>query len=1229
MLHAKPNTATKKVAAVRPRRLIRPVTLRLIALVIALTLILLFPARHLLSLENSDGTPSRISILYSQALLNANPSNTELRISLAKKFIQVGEFELAKATLEPLQNSDDKSVQWLGLSIEWQLLAAIAFDQPERLHAVQHFQALLLTFQENAVLPTVYLEEMATYWLSIEHPHQAATLYERLGEQDIERQYHWLSLAGYWWLRAGYPERSAAAWHRAYQVAETPGVTLGWLSWLISPAQAQQTDASPESPRRAAALEALRSAQQSQQADGINYAQEYISVFPNDPELLDLGIRLALSHEQPQQALEWSQQLIELQPDISFLERHVTIALGLNELQSALNAITQLRQLSPENTAYLEQLAQTQQWAGDTAGALQNAEALALQTGEERHNRWVISLALSARDRKVAVQALSRLERNRHITMEDRRLWADLLEQLGDPDAAIARIQSWQAAGIHDEALSVRLATWLEQTGRLDEAGESWAALSARYGPRPEFAEAQSELLTQNWQLDSALTLLEDTPPPSDNPATDYWQQRAGLAWQLGDSAASSKAYQALFEQGALDADGAARLIQTAGENSNIDLAMRVSQHRWAQERDGNALIQMLYLAQRERQSELTQSLLAMADQAPEQFAQSPDYWGAVAQQALLQRSPDDAINASQRALELSPDDPSLQAGMLYTLAAAGDDVTLRQRLSEWQSQAAQTPQMMSAMAEGHRYLGELSQTLVWYALANEAGVLNAWQQLYYADALSQSGQESLAFTRRVAALEELSPGLINDLEAPLSVEQRRDHTQVMELVAQRHGPDSVSGWYAQVVTDAFENTAPQPSDSEWLFDAQMTLDQPLHARYLLLRAQAQGHVSPAWQTLAVALEKNDRDTLKQLLDSDSGRALSLTDRLAIMRQLDRRQDAQALAESLNHAGQDQRLDMVELANEMPHRLATTASYRRVGDLDIDSQEALYQVSGERLWSELALVQRQLDIPSTQVDSEGLTDERGAELTLGWNGTRLDTTLTVGQVQTDSVDRTYGRAAQRWQATSRLAGTLYGEISHASDINDRMRLLAVEDRIGAQLEWTPTARDTVTLDASHVNLRSRESRNSLGDGYRVEAALHHALLKGATRQLEVSLLANHADYTLDDDLPGDISQRLPTDFQPDDLLTDQSSFVGMGVTLRRGDPYSTTPYVASPTIELGLEAGYQLPDNDIGLNARFAVGSRLFGNDSLSLRLEADQGSGSDGDTNLGVSLTYQYFLGH
>ncbi|MGM0857570.1 MAG: tetratricopeptide repeat protein [Pseudomonadota bacterium] len=1219
----------KAPAALRQRRLIRPLTLRLVAVIIALMLVVLFPAHHLLTLENSDSMPSRISLLYSQALLNTDPENIELRVNLANKLLKVGDAPLARTIMMPLQDSDDRAIQWLRLSIEWQLLAAIDPEASQRPQALRQFQNDLQAFQANDFLPAAYLERMADYWLAIEHPTQAATLYERLAGQEMDRQYHWLSLAGYWWLRAGYPERSAAAWHRAYRVAEAPRLTLGWLAWLIAPAHAQQSesDESAESPRRAAALEALRSAQQSQQDEGVAYAREYLAEFPNDRELLDLGIRLALAHDQPQQALSWSQRLINQQPDTDYLERHVSIALGLNELTSALEALDQLRRQHPDSTAYLEQLTQAQQWSGDAAAALQNADQLARQTGEEDHNRWVISLALSVRERAAAIRALTRLEHQRQLTLEDRRLWADLLEQLGDPDAAIARIQDWQAAGIHDEALSIRLATWLGQTGRLDEAADSWAALNARYGAQPEFIEAQHQILSQNWQLDSALQLLGQ-PSGRKNRGTTIDQQRADLAWQQGDSQASLAAYRALFEQGALDAEGAYRLIQVATDNDNLDLAMQVTEQRWSQARDGDALIQMLYLAQRERQTALTQRLLTMAEQAPDQFAQSADYWGAVAQQALLKQAPVEAIDAYQRALKRSPQDPSLRAGMLYALIAWGDEAALRERMTEWQDQAAQTPAMMSAMADAQRFLGNLDQALVWYGLAQDAGVLDARQQLYHADVLSQHGEESLAFNMRLNAFAELSPTFTPQLDAPLSDAQRRDHTQAMTLVADRHGPDSVRGWYNQLLTNAFSASPPKASDSEWLFDAHMAMQQPVHARYLLLRAQSQGHVSPAWHTLAVALEKNDHDTLEQLLDSDAGRALSATDRLAIMRQLDRRQEAWALAERLNAQGTDRRLDSVALANEMPHRLASTVDYKRLGELDIASQKALYQVSSERLWGQLELVQRQLDVPDDVVDSAGISDERAAELTLGWNGTRLDTTVMVGQLNTDRTQRPYGKVSQRWQATSRLAGTLYGEISHVSEINDNLRLLGVEDRIGAQLEWTPTARDTLTLDASHVSLRSRETRHTLGDGYRMNAELRHALLKGATRQLDLSLLANHADYSINR-LPDDIRQRLPASFQSDDLLTDQSSFVGVGVALRRGDPASIAPLVASPSFEMALEVGYQLPDKDIGLNARVALGSRLFGNDSLSLSLEADQGSGNGGDTNFGASLTYHYFLGH
>ncbi|MDR5898933.1 tetratricopeptide repeat protein [Halomonas vilamensis] len=1235
-----------------PRRLLRPLTLRLIALVIALMLVLLFPAHHLLTLERNDSMPSRISILYSQALLNTNPDNVSLRVGLATKLLQVGELDMAKATLAPLQDHPDLAIQWLRLTIEWQLLAAISHDNPTRHDAVQRFQAHLLAYQSGTALPNDYLESMASYWLALEQPRHAAMLYEQLSEQDPEQQYQWLALAGYWWLRAGYPERSAAAWHRAYQVADIPLITLGWLSWFMTPAFAQDTDTTAESPRREAALEALRAAQQSQQDDGVAYAREYLTVYPRDPELLDLGIRLALSHGQPEQAHAWSQRLIEINPATENLERHVTIALGLTELQSALAALTQLRQQHPDQPAYLEQLAQTQQWSGDARGALTSAERLAQQTGDARHYRWVVTLALSVRERRAAVAALAHLERNDTITLEERRRWVDLLEELGEPDAAIQRIQAWQASGLHDEALGIRLATWQEQTGRLEDAADSWAALSARYGTRHNFVQAHSQVLVRNWQLESALDVLNNAPLPLAANAAQPWQQswnqpylnpsylnqqylnqRGELAWKLGDSEASLQAYRAMFEHGMLDAEGASRLIQAAADNGDIDLAMRVSRQRWRQARDGDALIQMLYLAQRERQTALTQELLAMANQEPAQFAQSADYWAARGQQALLRQAPDDAVTAYHRALELSDNDPGLLAGMLYALMAAGEDVALRQRLEAWHTQAAQTPVMMSAMAEGHRHLGNLAQTLTWYALAQESGATDAWQQLYHADALAQSGQAALAFNMRLKALDTLSPGLTDSLQEAstptLPLQQRREHTQAMALQAQLSGPESVHDWYTQLVTNAFADTPLQASDSDWLFEAHTSLQQPLHARYLLLRAQAQGHVSPAWQTFVVALEKNDRDTLEQLLDSDAGRTLPATDRLAIMRQLDRRQPAQALAETLTHGGVDRRRDAVELASELPHRLATTAEYRRLGDLDITSQNALYETSGERFWGQLLLVTRELDMATSDIESDGVTDEQGAELQLGWNGPRADTTLTIGSTQTDRVDRPYGGISQRWQATSRVAGTLYGEISRTSDINDRMRLLSVEDRVGVQLEWTPTARDTLSLDAGHVSLKSRETRDTLGSGYRVDAALRRTLIKGATRQLEVSLLANHADYHLNNRLPDDIARRLPVGTQPGDLLTDQTGFVGMGVTLRRGDPFSNYPTVASPRIEIGLEAGYLMPDNDIGLNARLGIGSRLFGNDSLSLRIEADQGAGDNGNTNLGASLTYQYFLGH
>ncbi|GHE21274.1 tetratricopeptide repeat protein [Halomonas urumqiensis] len=1223
-----------------PGHLIRPLTLRILGIVLVVILIGMFPARELLRLEAQDNALDRMAILYGWALLKASPENLELRTSLARRLMQVGDFQAARELFVSLEGNDDIELQWLLLELDMLEHAALEPTDPSRSVAAQHLAARLANLENHPALGNERLARIADQWLAMGHPGRAAGCFEHLAERDPEQRYRWLTRAGTWWLKAGDPQRSAAAWHRAWQLADDDKPPLGWLGWVIPAAHAQSelpALGSDTPPRREAAIEALLAAEQSSTDIGVEYAREYLSFYPDDPQLLDIGIRLALAHGQPEQALEWSRRYLDGQPDnIAALERHVAIALGLNRAELAIDSLTHLRELQPQRLDHLEGLARAQIWAGQPQRALTNLDALARASGQSSHDREVVTLAISLHQRPMALAALGRLESRGDITLEERRMLVDLLEYQGDPDAAIARIQGWQASGINDPALARRRALWLEQAGREAEAEQAWQALANQPGTRQEAVQARGRLLAQRWELDAALAVLATSEPTTGASLTnDYWRQRAELAWLAGDAAASSQAYRMVNEQGELDDNSASRLIQAAADSGDLELAMAVTRQRWANERDTDALVQMFFLAQRERRPDLARALLALADEAPERVANSPDYWGALGGQALQDHRPATARAAYERALALDGDNPSLRAGMLFALAAGGDRAALRQRLVEWQSQARGDSDMTLAMAEGHRQLGELDRALRWMRMADRAGTRDPWRALDHADLLSLAGQRNAAFEMRRRALADLLPTLARTLEAPapLSVEARREQVRAMTAATTLSGPDSALGWYRALAVDAFAETPPSAEDSDWLFDAHQALQQPAHARYLLLRARDQGHESPTWQTLTVALDSNDKATLRRLLEAEDA-ALSGADRLAVLRQLDRREEAMALAQELNQGGHDHRRDIVELANQLPHRALVEGRYRELGELSETSQALAYERAGERWWGRLDLIRHDLDVDGLAVDASGLTEERDVELTLGWkgpgwNGPRNDTRLTVGMVDSDADSRWKMALQHRWQATARLAGTAEVALGQTSDASDLMRLLGQEDSAALGLEWQPTARDTLSLDARHLIYRSREERERLGDGYRLESEWRHALIKGATRRLDLRLLANHQRNDLKDTLPADSLLRLPTNgLGEDDLLADRSTFIGAGISLSRGEPGAAYPDVASPRLSLDLETGYRLPDRDIGFNAGLAVGTRLFGNDELSLRLELDQGTGANGDTQLGAVLTYQLFLG-
>jgi hypothetical protein len=107
-----------------------------------------------------------------------------------------------------------------------------------------------------------------------------------------------------------------------------------------------------------------------------------------------------------------------------------------------------------------------------------------------------------------------------------------------------------------------------------------------------------------------------------------------------------------------------------------------------------------------------------------------------------------------------------------------------------------------------------------------------------------------------------------------------------------------------------------------------------------------------------------------------------------------------------------------------------------------------------------------------------------------------------------------------------------------------------------------------------------------------------------------------------------MAARLPAGTNLDDVVPTRYTFVGAGLSFARGIPGEEYPVVASPRYRLDIDTGYVLPDNDFGISANFAIGSRILGSDELSLNFGVDQSGSQTQDNSYSGSIKYQYFLG-
>ncbi|MES1932730.1 hypothetical protein T35B1_08974 [Salinisphaera shabanensis T35B1] len=1201
-------------------RFVRPLTLLIITGVLVLALVLLFPARRFLSLSQGDmedGQPSSVSITYLEAMLEANPDDEQLRLKLARQLAQAGNIPKALEVMAPLADSDDVDVRWLYHQISWQAYNALAEEDPRRASQRGELLAQMNRLEQSPNLGSDQLELLAKRWLELGEPARAASLYERLAEQNPDRAYAWYGEAARWWLAADAPQRAAEAWQSAFEIAED------------------------EDRRRDAALAALDAAQQTNDGSSLRMAGEFIDAYPDDPTFLDIGIEMALANNRLAQAQIWSRRYVQLRPDDEKgMERNAQIALANNQLDEALAGLRRLVERNPNNVSLRAQLAQVQVWAGQPAAALANYKWLARQSGNDEYDNQIIDIATDLNDTDAVLAALNRIQSRHPLNTSQRRLLVDVLNSEGDPDRAIIVLSNWVHSGSPDRDLWVRLATLQEYRGDTHAALATWNDIVDRFGRGLEETQARARLLAKDWQTEKALEILRslpDKPAASSPQQVHYWETLGELAWNHNDPATVRDAYYQLYLARKLDANGYIRLVETAVSTDRMDMAMEVARTDWQENQHAEIIVVMLGAAQRKDRPDLTRELLAMAETRPALFAQSADYWQYYGDYQFDQRELAQARTAYLKALSLAPNNTSVRTALLFTLAQGGYDDELARYVDAWSADAKNSPSMWPVFAMANSRLGRTKVALPWYDRAVHYDPDNYLLVLDYADALERGRRFDSARRMREYALTQLRPRLMADLQAQgkLTREQREQDGRILSVQADMLAADNRRAWLQRAL-DGRRGDELSATDVELLFGYYLSEQEPAYSRYWLLQAHRRRIATEDWQQLAVALQADDQVAMQRLLARSRENAdIGIADRITALRQLDFR--ARALTLALDHERQGEPyvtgIDTVpryaaELYQEMPQNFGTELIVRSISDLDINAESVFLRLSGEKLSTRVELGARQLSADDDFVDMDGLEDERYANLVLNWRERRGTTTVRVGVISTDAEDTTQFGLRQDYQLTDNVSVAGFINYNELPDETGQYRVLGLRDDLGFDVDWVLNARDSLSLTATYSKFYSREERNDLGDGYSVEASLAHYLMVGPTHQVQARVFASTEQNFLEDDLPADMAARLPAGTDLNDVVPTRYTFLGAGLSFARGIPGEEYPLVASPRYQLDIDTGYVLPDNDIGISANFAIGTRILGSDELSLNFGVDQTGSQTQDNSYSGSIKYQYFLG-
>lgn len=868
----------------------------------------------------------------------------------------------------------------------------------------------------------------------------------------------------------------------------------------------------------------------------------------------------------------------------------------------------------PQDHAWRRRAAQSGEWSGHAARALEHWYFLARETRQ-----------------KDAIENAFRLARD----LGDGGRLKLLLEQRGigaHPDLLREYVAVCEIAGVPDDAIAAlelhrggaeRLYV-LEQLIRLYESvGRTGDAIAARLECVAIIGVSGSELLKAaslaygTGDIQAAYTILSlgRQLPVSEQ---EYWKAYGDLAWALQDMRTAEKASRLLRESGVAREVDFQRLIMTSREkhpNQAYDLALEA----WRRYGKGEFFINLLETGiARKRYAELA-VLIREAEKAGalKSMEDAATFWTLVAQVQRGNGKPGESARSYRHALSLAPTDGSLAAGYLWWLLELDQRTELRRTLQAWQGRERAMPELLEPFGAAAAHLGENARALTYFqSLYGQKRNDPAWLAAY-ADILEQAGWPEAAFTERLRALQ-LARSRRESVAAAGSDDRRTLQHDVARLALPLQPGDALDTLMRGIAH------APQDAISRELVAAWALSSQRSDlARLWYWRQFARLAQRPAWVELSLALEENDRPRIAALLAHD-------LERLAYRDAVEAAQRVgwTALAES--HAFERFQI------NERDHLLdqqvrtlfaAHPGSFRyRISLIDqggvgfLDQHLSLAAPLSNRFSLRLDAGNMNIRAQKSGVLGSYPASIQSAQAGVAMRHEQGTSELMAGM--RDGLSRHVVLSLlSDWKLDSRRTLNLTAAMGAPATESVALQIAGLKDEAALVLVNALTPRDSLMVRASGRSLRDQERRR-LGEGASLESELTHRLLV-SWPDTSLKLFGGYHYYTRTGSPGGATLALIPPGSATDASFLVPATFTQTGLGVSIGQEGRTSyirdwrPFVAGDMIWNST--------NGFGYHYELGLLGPLFGLDSLEFAFAQESGTFGRSDTTTRLDMRYRY----